>query len=106
LLPAAALQNIWLTSQTDRGEAVNHGILDALRLLVQLRQVKKGEKSLENAVADYQKEVVERGREAVLLSRQACLDAHNPEGIPENSPLMRRSEWIEEGFIDTLRNDA
>jgi hypothetical protein len=39
-------------------------------------------------MAEFQEEVRERAGQAVLLSRQACLDAHDLKGLKDDSPLV------------------
>ncbi|KAM0426443.1 hypothetical protein ACHAPT_008134 [Fusarium lateritium] len=64
-----------------RGEGVNHGMYDAIKLVEQLRLWEKGTKSLAEAVTAYEDDMRPRAREGVLLSRQACLDAHYVEKV-------------------------
>lgn len=71
-----------------RGEGANHGILDAALLVDQLKLVSAGEVGLEEGVRLYEKEMQDRGREAVLKSRQAALDAHDWFAIHDASPLV------------------
>lgn len=73
-----------------RGEAGNHGILDAWHLAREIRAVYAGDKTRAEAVGDYEKEMKERATPAVLLSRQACLDAHDYDGLNENSAVLKR----------------
>ncbi|KAF8543670.1 hypothetical protein BDD12DRAFT_725665, partial [Trichophaea hybrida] len=73
-----------------RGDAANHGIMDAANLAATLKRVTEGEISLEDAVMAYEEEVRGRCRPAVWASRQACLDAHNWERLGEDSPLIER----------------
>ena len=74
----------------DRGDAANHGIMDAANLTEALRRVSEGKETLETAIAGYQKEVRARCQPAVWASRQACLDAHHWERLGEESPLIER----------------
>ncbi|RFU26571.1 hypothetical protein B7463_g9768, partial [Scytalidium lignicola] len=71
-----------------RGEAANHGILDAALLIDQLVRVKDGEVGQKEAIAEYEKEMKERCRPAVMKSRRAALDAHCWEDINDDSPLI------------------
>ena len=73
-----------------RGEAANHGLLDAHRLCRALDMVYNQGKSLKVAVDRYETELRERTSTAVLLSRQACLDAHDFAGLNENSAVLKR----------------
>lgn len=73
-----------------RGSACNEGILDVAELVKQLDLHLQGLFSWKDAVANYRNSVQERARQAVLLSRQACLDAHDMSKITPNStsPLL------------------
>ncbi|KAL6365704.1 hypothetical protein LRP88_01705 [Fusarium phalaenopsidis] len=73
-----------------RGEAANHGILDAYRLCKALEAVYRQGKDLEEAIGEYETELRERTSVAVLLSRQACLDAHDWAGLNENSAVLKK----------------
>ena len=73
-----------------RGEAANHGILDASELLAQLQRVQCGDVSLQSALNEYETAMRERAATAVLLSRQACLDAHDFHGLNANSAVLKR----------------
>ncbi|RGP81839.1 hypothetical protein FLONG3_36 [Fusarium longipes] len=73
-----------------RGEAANHGILDAYRLSKTLKQVYNEGKDLKEGIDDYERELRERTSVAVLLSRQACLDAHDWHGLNENSAVLKK----------------
>lgn len=73
-----------------RGEAANHGILDASHLTKALADAKTGSRSLADAITGYEDEMRERTRSAVLLSREACLDAHDFHGLNENSAVLKR----------------
>ena len=75
-----------------RGEAANHGLLDAYYLSKALTEVNQGKSSLQSAVAGYEREMRERTSRAVLLSRQACLDAHDWDGLNENSAVLKRRQ--------------
>lgn len=54
---------------------------DAIKLVEQLSLWDKGTKSLAEAVTVYEDEMRPRARTGVLLSRQACLDAHYVERV-------------------------
>ncbi|OAA57731.1 FAD dependent oxidoreductase [Cordyceps fumosorosea ARSEF 2679] len=73
-----------------RGEAANHGLLDARNLCRALAEVAAGTASLKAAIDGYEAEMVERTNPAALLSRQACLDAHDFHCLNENSPVLKR----------------
>lgn len=76
---------------TDRGEAANHGMYDAAALVHQLNQWRRGVKSREEALRDFQAEVVERTHEAVLLSRFACLECHDLDNLRDDSQVFQVS---------------
>ncbi|KAJ4155532.1 hypothetical protein LMH87_000772 [Akanthomyces muscarius] len=73
-----------------RGEAANHGLLDARNLCKALTSVAAGNASIKSAIDGYDEEMVERTNPAALLSRQACLDAHDFHCLNENSPVLKR----------------
>lgn len=79
-----------------RGEAANHGIADVHLLVSQVMSVtgKLGdggqEKSLPRACKAYTVKMVGRTAPAVMLSRQACLDAHEYARINDDSPLIQK----------------
>ncbi|KAK7046535.1 hypothetical protein R3P38DRAFT_2874268 [Favolaschia claudopus] len=73
-----------------RGEAANHGITDAEHLAEQLQLWQEGEKTRAEAVAAYEDEMIPRAHQAVLLSREACLDAHDVKNLKPESPLVSR----------------
>lgn len=63
--------------------------MDAAKLVAALSCVREGTATLKEAVDAYEAEMRERTAPAVLLSRQACLDAHDWKKIKEgNSPLL------------------
>lgn len=75
----------------DRGEAANHGIYDAVTLVNELNLWRGGNKSLQQAVEDYQTEVTDRTHDAVLLSRLACLECHDLETLRPDSAVFQVS---------------
>jgi 2-polyprenyl-6-methoxyphenol hydroxylase-like FAD-dependent oxidoreductase len=75
----------------DRGEAANHGIYDAAALVHQLNLWRRGLKSRQEALRDFQTEVVERTHEAVLLSRYACLECHDLDNLRKDSQVFQVS---------------
>lgn len=77
-----------------RGEAANHGILDAYRLCEALETIQHDD-SQKSAIDGYEAEMRRRTAPAVLLSRQACFDAHDYHGLNENSAVLRRRALAE-----------
>ncbi|KAJ7615011.1 FAD-binding domain-containing protein [Roridomyces roridus] len=73
-----------------RGEAANHGITDVAHLAEQLRLWQEGKKTRAEAVGEYEDEMIPRAYQAVLLSRQACLDAHDVRNLQPDSPLVSK----------------
>lgn len=73
-----------------RGEAANHGIMDAYLLSRALRDVYEGRRSRKDALDDYEAELRERTSVAVEWSREACLGAHDFHGLNEKSAVLRR----------------
>ncbi|KAH9906038.1 FAD/NAD(P)-binding domain-containing protein [Xylariomycetidae sp. FL2044] len=84
-----------------RGEAANHGFTDAARLSQQLKLWHSGQKTRDAALADYEAEMRERTRQAVLLSRQACLDAHDLRNLSPESPLVSKRARVQEPGLAT-----
>lgn len=52
----------------DRGQGLNNAILDATGFVKAVVSVQNGQKTLEEAVSQYDREVQKRGREEVLSS--------------------------------------
>jgi 2-polyprenyl-6-methoxyphenol hydroxylase-like FAD-dependent oxidoreductase len=77
-----------------RGEAFNHGITDASRLSEQLIEAHRNCVAYGEAVESYEAEMRPRTRAAVLLSRQACLDAHDLRALKPDSPLVSRRATV------------
>ena len=72
-----------------RGEAANHGILDAFNLNQALQKVYSD--GLQRRVIDeFEEEMRTRTKHAVLMSRQACFDAHDWESLDENCAILTR----------------
>lgn len=73
-----------------RGEAANHGIADVADLMKEIDQYLTGSISWAEAVNNYITAVKTRACGAVLLSRQACIDAHDITKIrvDSDSPLL------------------
>ena len=77
-----------------RGEAFNHGITDAANLATQLI-AHWNQAEIAKAIGVYEKEVLERTHDAVLLSRQACLDAHDYHNLHADSPLVSKRAKVQ-----------
>lgn len=75
-----------------RGEAANHGIMDAYHLVRALKDVREGARGLEEAVDGYEAEMRERTSVAVLWSREACVGAHDYHGLNEKSAVLRKRD--------------
>lgn len=73
-----------------RGEAANHGITDALDLCQSLTAMVKDGKSLKLRIHEFETEMRERTSWAVLMSRQACLDAHDFSSLNADSAILAR----------------
>jgi 2-polyprenyl-6-methoxyphenol hydroxylase-like FAD-dependent oxidoreductase len=77
------------TGVADRGQGLNNSILDAASLGRQIELLEeKSIDSLAEAVAAYEKEVWERGKEAVEMSNVNSLSIHNWEQL-QSSPLFK-----------------
>ncbi|RAH77205.1 FAD/NAD(P)-binding domain-containing protein [Aspergillus japonicus CBS 114.51] len=73
-----------------RGEAANHGLLDAFYLSQALRQVYTEGRGAKEALDEYEEEMRSRTRRAVRLSRQACRDAHTWDRLNEDSAILTK----------------
>ncbi|KAI9746357.1 MAG: hypothetical protein M1818_000069 [Claussenomyces sp. TS43310] len=77
-----------------RGEAANHGMTDAARLASQLVAIYEGKISPKEGIEQYEQEMRPRCHDAVLLSRRACLDAHNLNELKPDSPVVAKRARI------------
>ena len=68
---------ILIISAIDRGQGLNNGILDAAYLCRALSQHARGEKPITEVLTMYEKEMQERGREAVISSGENSLMIHD-----------------------------
>jgi len=73
-----------------RGEAANHGMLDAFNLCQALKSVYQDGKPLESAITTFEQEMRSRTSHAVQMSRQACFDAHDWKRLNENSAILTK----------------
>ncbi|CZR70074.1 related to monooxygenase [Phialocephala subalpina] len=82
-----------------RGEAANHGMTDAALLSEKIVAINDGKISREEVIQSYEKSLRERTHDAVLLSRQACLDAHDLNALTADSPLVsKRAKVLQPGI--------
>ncbi|KAL4791491.1 hypothetical protein BDV19DRAFT_401255 [Aspergillus venezuelensis] len=70
-----------------RGEAANHGILDIYHLVPAIEKIHSGQ-DRKNAITEYEAEMQARGRNAVRLSRRACIEAHEWEALGVRSAIL------------------
>nr|ADO29923.1 hypothetical protein PP101 [Penicillium paxilli] len=73
-----------------RGEAANHGLLDAFHLSQAIAKIYSGSSSQPDAINGFESEMRERTSRAVLLSRQACRDAHDWTRLDETSAILTK----------------
>ncbi|KAA1468503.1 FAD/NAD(P)-binding domain-containing protein [Dentipellis sp. KUC8613] len=73
-----------------RGEAANHGIMDAHRIYMMLQRCWNDPSRLEEELEEQEAEMRKRTAPAVLLSRQACIDAHDWSRLKEGSPVLAK----------------
>ncbi|KAH8591645.1 hypothetical protein B0O99DRAFT_631924, partial [Bisporella sp. PMI_857] len=71
-----------------RGQGLNNCLHDAGSLVASLVQVSKGEKSVQDALAAYGEEVVERGATEVEMSKKQTLMLHDWDKFMD-SPIMK-----------------
>jgi hypothetical protein len=74
----------------DRGQGLNHAICDASHFVDAMQKVVTGTSSLKDAVTNYSEEVVRRGADEVLISKQNAIMMLNWDQLME-SPMMKRS---------------
>ncbi|OQE16613.1 hypothetical protein PENFLA_c027G08386 [Penicillium flavigenum] len=73
-----------------RGEAANHGLLDAYRLMEAIEQIHNGSAIASEAIDRCEREMRDRTSHAVRLSRQACRDAHDWRRLDETSAILTK----------------
>lgn len=73
-----------------RGEAANHGMLDAYHLSRALNSIYREGRSQEEAMDKFEEEMRTRTSRAVLMSRQACFDAHDWSKLDETSAILTK----------------
>ncbi|KAK8090517.1 hypothetical protein PG994_000022 [Apiospora phragmitis] len=74
-----------------RGDAMNHGILNAYRLVQAITSIHKGEKTQKEAIDAYEHEMRRRTASVVVLSRKAFIGEHVL-NASEDSQVVRRSD--------------
>ena len=74
----------------DRGEAANHGLLDAFELVQSIENVYSNRVTPKQGLDEFEEEMRKRAQRAVRLSRQACQDAHTWEKLNETSAILTR----------------
>jgi hypothetical protein len=74
----------------DRGQGLNHAICDASHFVDAMQKVVAGTSSLKDAITTYSAEVVIRGADEVLISKQNAIMMLNWDQLME-SPMMKRS---------------
>ncbi|KAJ5872922.1 uncharacterized protein N7529_005275 [Penicillium soppii] len=80
-----------------RGEAFNHGVADAAVLsknLISAWHSADSGNTIKNAVDAYEKEMRARTSDAVLLSTQACLEAHDLNALQPDSPCVSKRAQV------------
>jgi 2-polyprenyl-6-methoxyphenol hydroxylase-like FAD-dependent oxidoreductase len=80
-----------------RGEAFNHGVADAAvlsRNLISAWHSADSGTTMQSAVDAYEEEMRARTSDAVLLSTQACLEAHDLHALQPNSPCVSKRAQV------------
>lgn len=72
----------------DRGQGLQHCILDASNLVSAITKMKTGQGKKGELITDYTEEMIKRGAEEVKLSLQTALTVHDWAVFME-SPLMK-----------------
>ncbi|KAJ5609841.1 hypothetical protein N7528_009107 [Penicillium herquei] len=73
-----------------RGEAANHGLLDAFHLVDAITNIYSGDATPQQAIDFFEEEMRTRTSRAVRLSRTACLDAHDWTRLDETSAILTK----------------
>ncbi|EXJ87763.1 hypothetical protein A1O1_04690 [Capronia coronata CBS 617.96] len=73
-----------------RGEAANHGMLDAYHLCHALERIYTKQQPQQEAIDQFEQEMRDRTSYAVQMSRQACFDAHDWSRLDENSAVLTK----------------
>ncbi|KAK6383857.1 hypothetical protein LTS17_003149 [Exophiala oligosperma] len=73
-----------------RGEAANHGMLDAYHLCQALKEVHAEGRAQRDAIDRFEEEMRTRTSHAVQMSRQACFDAHDWSRLNESSAVLTK----------------
>ena len=73
---------------TDRGQGLNHAIMDAAKYVAAIRAVKSGQESLKGGMGAYESEMVARGGEEVRLSKMNTEMLHDLDRLVQ-SPLFK-----------------
>lgn len=76
-------------NRTDRGQGLNHAIADSARYIAAMAKVETNAASLEDAVAQYDAEMIARGGEEVRVSKMNTEMIHQWENLMQ-SPVMQR----------------
>ncbi|KAF7591689.1 hypothetical protein BBP40_001197 [Aspergillus hancockii] len=77
-----------------RGEAANHGLLDAFQFVDAIDQIYNGRTDQKSALDVYEKGMRVRTKRAVRLSQQACRDAHAWEQLNEHSAILNKRSVV------------
>lgn len=72
----------------DRGQGLNHAIIDAANYVAALRAVDPGHEDLKDAISRYEMEMIARGREEVRLSKLNTEMVHDWDRLVQ-SPLFQ-----------------
>ena len=76
-----------MACSTDRGQGLNNALQDASNFVSAIKQAASGEKSLADAVSDYDKEVLERGSLEMKISLQQTMFIHDWSKL-KDSPMV------------------
>lgn len=72
----------------DRGQGLNHCICDVSHLLAAIKKVQSGDRSKQDAVTEYEEEMIPRGREEVECSMKNAEMLHDWEKVKQ-SPVFK-----------------
>jgi hypothetical protein len=76
--------------RSDRGQGLNHAICDASNFVAAMQKVVDGSVALKDAITEYSEEVVQRGANEVVISKETAISFLDWDRLM-NSPLMKKS---------------
>lgn len=75
----------------DRGEGLNHAIVDVYFLLQSLEGISFDAARLQEAIQQYESEIRSRGKKACFMCRDACFEVHKWHTLGDHSTVRQRT---------------